>query len=82
MIQRYPDLHTVAWYDRHDPIHLLTTTPALQDCTTTQIHRLHVLFQHEGHSLLPFEPPPQATNILRALTMQTIQSLEDKNLGA
>ena len=78
----YPDLNTIGWYNRRDPIHLMCSPSALHACEHTQILRLHVLLQHEGTSQLSPESHPQSHLVLRALATQTGVALDHKNLGA
>ena len=81
-VQRhFPQMSTVGWFSTSQPIHLMTSPRALDACDSIQIHRLHLLLSHEGSSLLTHQPPPQSTNVLRALCIQMSRALSDKNLG-
>ena len=77
----FPQMSTVGWFSTSQPIHLMTSSSALDACDSIQIHRLHLLLSHEGSSLLVHQPPPQSANVLRALCIQMSRALSDKNLG-
>ena len=81
LLPKSSPVQTVGWYNRRDPIHLLTS-PSSLPAYSTQILRLRFLLRREGSSQPQVFPPQQGPNILRALQIgKAIDSKESRSVG-